>query len=73
MTVRARKLIGTVVLLIFLVLYAWAAAAIGAGRITLAQHWVQLAYFVTAGLAWVIPGGPAHPLDAAPRLIAKRR
>jgi hypothetical protein len=57
MTVRPRKLIGTVVLLIFLALYALAAAAIGAGRITLAPHWVQLAYFVTAGLAWVIPAG----------------
>jgi hypothetical protein len=57
MTVRTRKLIGTVVLLIFLALYALAAAAIGAGRITLAPHWVQLAYFVTAGLAWVIPAG----------------
>jgi Protein of unknown function (DUF2842) len=57
MTVRTRKLIGTVVLLIFLALYAWAAAAIGGGRITLAPHWVQFAYFVTAGLAWVIPAG----------------
>ena len=57
MTVRTRKLIGTVVLLIFLALYAGAVAAIGAGRITLAPPWVQLAYFVVAGLAWVIPAG----------------
>lgn len=57
MRARTRKLIGTVALLIFLALYAWAAAAIGAGRITLAPHWVQLAYFLTAGLAWVIPAG----------------
>jgi len=54
MRARTRKLIGTVVLLVFLALYAWA-AAIGAGRITLAPHWSQLLYFVTAGLAWVVP------------------
>jgi hypothetical protein len=57
MTARTRKLIGTVVLLVFLALYAWAAVVVGAGRVTLAPHWVQLAYFFTAGLAWVIPAG----------------
>jgi Protein of unknown function (DUF2842) len=55
MQARIRKLIGTIVLLVFLALYAWAAAAIGSGRISLAPHWAQLAYFVTAGLAWVVP------------------
>lgn len=55
MNARTRKLIGTVVLLVFLALYAWVTAAIGAGRITLAPHWAQLAYFVVAGLAWVVP------------------
>ena len=54
---RTRKLIGTVVLLVFLVLYAWAAAAIGAGRITLATAWAQFAYFLVAGLLWVLPAG----------------
>jgi len=48
-------LIGTLVLLVFLILYAWVAAIIGAGRITLAPHWVQFAYFLTAGLLWVLP------------------
>ena len=57
MPARTRKLIGTVVLLIFLTLYAWAAAAIGAGRITLAPAWAQFAFFLVAGLAWVIPAG----------------
>jgi hypothetical protein len=46
-----------VALLIFLSVYGWMAMAIGAGRLTLAPQWVQLAYFVTAGLAWVIPAG----------------
>ena len=57
MAMRVRKLIGTAILLVFLALYAWAAAIIGAGRITLAPHWAQLAYFLIAGLLWVIPAG----------------
>lgn len=57
MHARARKLVGTVILLAFLALYAWAAAAIGAGRITSAPAWAQFAYFLVAGLAWVVPAG----------------
>jgi hypothetical protein len=54
---RTRKLIGTVVFLLGLAIYATLAAMIGSGRIALAPQWVQLAFFVTAGLAWVIPAG----------------
>jgi len=57
MPARVRKLIGTVVLLVFLVLYAWVASAIGAGRIMLAPAWAQFAYFLVAGLLWVLPAG----------------
>jgi hypothetical protein len=57
MQARTRKLIGTIVLLVFLVVYAGAVAAISAGRITLAPPWAQLAFFVVAGLLWVIPAG----------------
>jgi hypothetical protein len=39
------------------VVYAWTAMVIGAGRITLAPHWLQFAYFVAAGLLWVLPAG----------------
>jgi hypothetical protein len=57
MQARTRKLIGTVVFLVGLAIYATLAAMIGSGRIALAPQWVQLAFFVTAGLAWVIPAG----------------
>lgn len=57
MTVRTRKLIGTVVLLVFLVIYTWIAVAIGAGRITEAPGYAQFAYFLVAGLLWVLPAG----------------
>jgi len=52
-----RKLVGTFVLLTFLAVYAWVAAAIGSARIALAPAWAQFAYFVVAGLAWVVPAG----------------
>ncbi|MBM3544267.1 MAG: DUF2842 domain-containing protein [Alphaproteobacteria bacterium] len=55
MSARNRKLIGTIVLLVFLALYSWVAVMIGAGRITLAPHWVQFIYFLAAGLLWVLP------------------
>ena len=57
MTARTRKLIGTIVFLLGLAIYATLAAMIGSGRIALAPQWVQFAFFVTAGLTWVIPAG----------------
>lgn len=57
MTVRTRKLIGTIALVIFLGAYAWVAVVIGAGRISHAPHWAQFAYFLAAGLLWVLPAG----------------
>jgi Protein of unknown function (DUF2842) len=57
MHVRTRKLIGAVVLLLFLLVYAVAVASIGAGRITEASPLLQLLYFLAAGLAWVLPAG----------------
>lgn len=52
-----RKLAGTVALLIFVTVYALLAMAaaivlqVNAGKLT------ELAYYVIAGLAWVIPAG----------------
>ena len=57
MQVRTRKLIGTILLLLFLAVYATAAAVIGSGRIVLAPQWVQFAFYLTTGLLWVIPAG----------------
>lgn len=57
MAVRTRKLIGTVVLLAFLTGYALVVASIGAGRITTATPFAQLAFYFVAGLAWVVPAG----------------
>ncbi len=52
---RTRKLIGTVLLLIFLAVYVTAAVMIGANHVVAAPAWVEFAYFLAAGLLWVIP------------------
>ena len=57
MTSRLRKLVGTVALLVFLGVYVWLVAAIGSGRISEAPAVEQFAYFLVAGLIWVIPAG----------------
>lgn len=57
MTVRTRKLIGTVALLGFLALYVWLVAAIGLGRIADRGPLSVFAYALVAGFAWVVPAG----------------
>ena len=55
---RLRKLVGTVVLVVFVSLYALAAMTVAAAKLP-GTHWlVQLIFFLVAGLAWVIPAAP---------------
>jgi hypothetical protein len=57
MRLRTRKLVGTIALLVFLLAYALVAVGIGAGRVATAAPLAQLAFFIVAGLAWVVPAG----------------
>lgn len=52
---RHRKLIGTVVILVFVCVYALVAMALAQGRITEASKTVQTIAYVVLGLAWVLP------------------
>lgn len=52
-----KKLIGTVVLVLFIAVYALVAMTIAAAKLPGTSGLVQLAYFVVAGLVWVIPAG----------------
>jgi hypothetical protein len=52
---RWRKLVGTVVLVVFVAAYALIAMTIGAAKLPGTSGWVQLAYFLVAGFVWVIP------------------
>ncbi len=53
-----RKLIGTVVLLALIIVYALVAMAIAEGRIRDAPALVQTVVYIVLGLAWVLPAMP---------------
>jgi hypothetical protein len=52
---RLRKLIGAVLLVAFVSVYALAAMTVAALTLPDESRAVQLLYYVVAGLAWVVP------------------
>jgi hypothetical protein len=52
---RLRKLVGTIVLVVFVSVYALTVMTLAAARLPGASGWTQLAFFLVAGLLWVIP------------------
>lgn len=50
-----RKLIGTVVMIVFVCVYALVAMALAQGRITEASKPVQTIAYIVLGLIWVLP------------------
>ena len=55
MGTRTRKLIGTVVMLAFILFYALFAMAVAEGRISEAPKLVQTVAYIVLGLIWVVP------------------
>lgn len=55
MTIRMRKLIGTVVLLLFLAGYALLAMLVAVMLQVSDSKLVELAFYVVGGFAWVLP------------------
>jgi len=55
MPVRIRKLIGTVLLIVLVVVYALMAVAVAVSQLSDASAWTHLAFFVFSGLLWVLP------------------
>lgn len=52
---RTRKLVGTVLILVFVCVYALVAMALAQGRITEAPKLVQGIAYVALGLTWILP------------------
>jgi predicted membrane channel-forming protein YqfA (hemolysin III family) len=50
-----RKLVGTVVIIVFVCVYALVAMGLAQGRITEAPKPVQTIAYIVLGLAWVLP------------------
>ncbi|MBK9078001.1 MAG: DUF2842 domain-containing protein [Hyphomicrobium sp.] len=58
MTLRQRKLAGTVALLVLIFVYAMLALAVAVVlQVQNANKFVELLYYVIAGLLWVLPAG----------------
>ncbi len=55
MGMRTRKLIGTVVMLAFIMFYALFAMAVAEGRISQAPKLVQTLAYIVLGLVWIVP------------------
>jgi hypothetical protein len=55
MTRRTRKLAGTVLMMIFVVVYALVVTALAAPILSGANKAVEAVFYVIAGLAWVPP------------------
>lgn len=57
MRMRTRKLLGTIALLVFVLIYSLLAMMVAIALQVNASKFVEVAYYVVAGLAWVIPAG----------------
>jgi Protein of unknown function (DUF2842) len=57
MTPRNRKLTGTILLVVFLIVYALLAMVAAMILQVNGSKAVELAYYVVAGLLWVLPAG----------------
>lgn len=53
MTIRTRKLVGAIVLVAFITIYALFAMELGAGAFAEAAPVAQAIYYLVAGLLWV--------------------
>lgn len=55
MPVRLRKLIGTVLLVALVIVYALVATMIAVAQLAESGPLVHLAYFLVGGLVWILP------------------
>lgn len=55
MPVRLRKFIGTVLLIVIVLVYAFLATTIATLALGAAPWWVHLLYFTFTGLLWILP------------------
>ena len=52
---RSRKLVGTIILVAFVSVYALTAMTVAAAKLPGSPGLVQLLFYIVAGLVWVVP------------------
>jgi Protein of unknown function (DUF2842) len=55
MPIRLKKLIGSILLVALVIVYAMTAVTIAAGRLATSGPLVHLTFFLVSGLLWVLP------------------
>lgn len=55
MPVRLKKLIGTVLLVLLVIVYSILATLIAVAQLAESPAWVHLLYFAVGGLVWILP------------------
>jgi Protein of unknown function (DUF2842) len=55
MPIRLKKLIGTILLVTLVIVYAIAATLVAVARLGHSSAWVQFTYFLLTGFLWVLP------------------
>lgn len=66
MKIRQRKLLGTVVLLLLVIVWSLLAMALAQAPWIAASRVVQFVYYVVAGFGWVVPAMPLISWMARP-------
>jgi Protein of unknown function (DUF2842) len=67
MNVRSRKLVGTVLLFSLAAVWSLVAMAVAQMPAIAASGWFQAAFYVVAGLGWVVPAMPLISWMTGPR------
>jgi hypothetical protein len=57
MTTRIKKLIWTLLTLVWLLIYVFVARGVGVRILPHAQWWAEFLYYALAGTLWIIPPG----------------
>ncbi|MGF0536475.1 DUF2842 domain-containing protein [Agrobacterium sp. ES01] len=55
MPVRLRKLIGTILIVILVLVYAVLAVSIASALLATAPWWMHFLYFLFSGVLWILP------------------
>jgi hypothetical protein len=66
MSVRARKFVGTIALIVLVAVWALLAMALAQSVLTDINGFVAALYYITAGLGWVLPAMPLISWMARP-------
>lgn len=67
MSIRARKFVGTIALLVLVSVWALLAMALAQSVLTNINGFVATLYYIVAGLGWVLPAMPLISWMARPR------